>query len=184
MPLDLWSTIATVGTFVVITATAITALAQLRHIRRANQLAGLQSTFGMLQEPSVRELVNFVRHDLSERMKDPTFRTSLLAIPVDRSEHPELYLCDIYNHIGSFVRSGLIDEDIYLQTDWYNVTLYWGLLCDTIAQGRQNRPHIFENFEWLAARAKAWTERHPYGDYPANVPRMIQSDAPAEGSGL
>jgi hypothetical protein len=183
MSLELLNTFGTFGTFVVIAATALAALVQLRHLRRANQLAGLQSMFEMLQEPSVRELVNFVRHNLSERMKDPRFRTSLLAIPVDRSEHPELYLCDIYNHIGSFVRSRLIDEDIYLQTDWYNVTLYWGLLRDTIAQGRQNRPHIFENFEWLAARARAWTERHPHGDYPANAPRMIQSDSPAEGSG-
>ncbi len=172
-----------VSTFLVIAATALAALVQLRHMQRANQLAGLQSTFGMLQEPSVRELVKFVRHDLSERMKDSTFRASLLAIPIDRSEHPELYLCDIYNHLGSFVRSGLIDEDIYLQTDWYNVTLYWRLLRDTIAQSRQNRPHIFENFEWLASRAKAWTERHPHGDYPTDAPRMIQIDIPAEGSG-
>ncbi|MBV8152450.1 MAG: hypothetical protein JOY59_12900, partial [Candidatus Eremiobacteraeota bacterium] len=87
----------------VIAATAITAFVQLRHIRLANQLAGLQSTFNMLQEPTVRELVNYVRHDLSERMKDPQFRAGILDIPVDRRQHPELYLCDMYNHIGSFV---------------------------------------------------------------------------------
>jgi hypothetical protein len=173
MALDFWSTIASVGTFLVIAATAITALVQLRHIRRANQLAGLQSTFAMLQEPSVRELVNYVRHDLSVRMEDEAFRSSLHEIPIDRREHPELYLCDMYNHIGSFVRSGLIDESIYLQTDWYNVTLYWGLLRDVIAAGRENRPYTFENFEWLAARAQAWRDRHPHGDYPAGEPRML-----------
>ena len=171
--LELWSTMASVGTFAVITATAITALVQLRHIQRANQLAGLQSAFGMLLDPAVRELVNYVRHDLTDRMKDGTFRAGLLRIPADRRDHPELYLCDMYNHIGSFVRSDLIDERIYLQTEWYNVNLYWGLLRDVVAQVRQNRPHLFENFEWLAARGQAWLREHPNGDYPADQQRMI-----------
>jgi|GEM_PF-5897365 len=116
--LELWSTVSSVGTFAVIGATALVALVQLRHIRRANQLAGLQSIFAMLQDPGVRELVNYVRHDLASRMQDATFRQSLLAIPIDRREHPELYL----------------------QTDWYNVSLYWGLLRGVIEQSRQSRP--------------------------------------------
>jgi hypothetical protein len=170
---DQWSAIAAVGTFVVIGATAITALIQLRHIRRANQLAGLQSTFDMLQEPSVREIVNFVRHDLAARMNDPEFRAGLLETPIDRREHPELYLCDMYNHIGSFVRSGLIDETIYLQTERYNVALYWGLLHEVVLQVRRDRPFLFENFEWLAVRANVWVDKHPRGDYPAKESRML-----------
>jgi hypothetical protein len=172
MNLELWNTLATVGTFIVIALTAIAALVQLRHIRRANQLAGLQNIFTMLQDPGVRELVNYVRHDLSERMKEPGFRRELRSIPVDRRKHPEFYLCDIYNHVGSFVRSGLIDESVYLQTDWYNVSLYWELLRESILEGRRSRPYIFENFEWLAARAQRWIENHPSGDYPAHERRM------------
>lgn len=173
MTLEAWNTAAAVGTFVVITASAIAALAQLRHLRTGNQLSGLITVFGMLQDPSVRELVNFVRHELSERMKDDGFRASLREKPIDRRKHPELYLCDMYNHIGSFVRSGLIDERTYLQTDWYNVNLYWGLLADVIAISRINRPHIFENFEYLAARARAWVEQHPEGDYPRAERRLL-----------
>jgi|SRR5579863_1197448 len=173
MSLELWGTIASVGTFVVICATAIAAFVQLRHIRLANQLAGLQSMFEMLQDPSVRELINFVRHDLGERMRDASFASALDRTPVDRRVHPELYLCDIYNHIGSFVRSGIIDEGVYLQTDWYNVSLYWGLLRDVVARIRRDHPHVFENFEWLAARAATWIERHPSGDYPASERRLI-----------
>ena len=173
MTLDVWNVLASVGTFLVILATAIIALGQLRHIRLANQLSGLKSTFDMLQDPSVRELVNFVRHDLAVKMQDEPFRRSLREIPIDRREHPELYLCDMYNHVGSFVRSGLIDEAIYLQTEWYNVGLYWGLLKDVVAEGRRGRPFIFENFEWLAARAARWEASHPHGDYPSTEPRML-----------
>lgn len=173
MTLEVWNTAAAVGTFVVITASAIAALAQLRHLRTSNQLSGLITVFGMLQDPSVRDLVNFVRHDLAERMKDDDFRASLRDKPIDRRKHPEFYLCDMYNHIGSFVRSGLIDERTYMQTDWYNVNLYWGLLADVIAISRINRPHIFENFEYLAARAKAWVDEHPEGDYPRVERRLL-----------
>jgi hypothetical protein len=173
MTLEAWNTAAAIGTFLVITASAIAALVQLRHMRTGNQLSGLITVFEMLQDPSVRELVNFVRHELAERMKDPDFRASLLEIPIDRRKHPEFYLCDMYNHIGSFVRSGLIDESTYLQTDWYNVNLYWGLLAGVIAISRTNRPQIFENFEYLAARARGWVERHPDGDYPRAERRLL-----------
>jgi hypothetical protein len=173
MTLEAWNTAAAVGTFVVITASAIAALAQLRHLRTSNQLSGLMSVFGMLQDPSVRELVNYVRHDLAENMKDDQFRVTLLEIPIDRRKHPEFYVCDMYNHIGSFVRSGLIDERTYLQTDWFNVTLYWTLLADAIKIARSNRPHIFENFEYLARRANRWVEAHPGGDYPSSESRLL-----------
>ncbi|MGC1381811.1 MAG: hypothetical protein WA814_12410 [Candidatus Baltobacteraceae bacterium] len=172
MSLEFWSTLASVATFVVIGVTAVAAFVQLRHIRRANQLAGLQGIFDMIQDPGVRELINYVRHDLGDRMKDKEFRESLTAIPIDRREHPELFLCDMYNHIGSFVRSGLIDERVYLQTDWYNVSLYWDLLRDVVVQARRTRPYNFENFEWLAARAQTWIEAHPQGDYPPGARRM------------
>lgn len=173
MTLEVWNTAAAVGTFVVITASAVAALVQLRHLRTSNQLSGLMSVFEMLQDPSVRELVNFVRHELAERMKDEEFRASLLEIPIDRRKHPELYLCDMYNHIGSFVRSGLIDEHTFLQTDWYNVTLYWRLLSEVVVLARTNRPHIFENFEYLASRARTWVENHPHGDYPNTERRLL-----------
>jgi len=174
--LEAWNTAAAVGTFVVIAASAIAALVQLRQLRTSNQLSGLMSVFDMLQDPSVRELVNYVRHDLPERMKDDRFRASLLEIPIDRRKHPEFYLCDMYNHIGSFVRSGLIDERTYLQTDWYNVTLYWGLLAGAVAIGRTNRPYIFENFEYLASRAQAWAQEHPHGDYPKAQRRLLPAE--------
>lgn len=173
MSVELWGTIASVGTFVVIAASAIAAFVQLRHIRRSNQLAGLQSVFGMLLDPAVRDLVNYVRSDLAERMNDEAFRASLSEVPVNRRNHPELYLCDMYNHIGSFVRNGLIDEHVYLQTEWYNVNLYWKLLSDAIAEGRRVNPYIFENFEWLANRAQRWLAHHPRGDYPPDQPRLL-----------
>ncbi len=84
----------------------------------------------------------------------------------------------MYNHVGSFVRSGLIDEKVFLQTEWWNVHLYWRLLRDVVAEVRRGLPYVFENFEWLAARAERWQDQHPHGDYPPGEPRMLGAVLP------
>lgn len=173
MSIETWGVIFEGGTFLVITATAIAALIQLGHIRRGNQLPGLLSVLEVFQEPYIHDLVNFVREDLPARMRDPSFRESLEKIPIDRRKHPELHLCEMYEEIGSYMRSGLIDEELFLRAHWYNVGLYWELLAPAIAIARQNRPYIFENFEYLAVRAKLWKAAHPKGNYPSSLPRML-----------
>jgi hypothetical protein len=82
----------------------------------------------------------------------------------------------MYEEVGSYVRNGLIDEDLFLSAHWYNVLLYWGLLQPVITIGRRVRPFIFENFEYLAARAQRWNDRHRAGNYPKDIPRMPGTD--------
>ena len=160
------------GTLIVILATAIAALVQLRHLRQSNQLSGLLSVLQLFQDPHLHDLIDFVRTDLPKRMEKPEFVAGFEQIPVDRKQHPEFHLAELYEEIGSFVRSGLIDEKLFLQGHWYNVLLYWKLLQPAIVAGRKPRPYIFENFEYLASRAQAWCDHHPRGNYPASAPRM------------
>lgn len=173
MSLETLNTAATVGTFVVIAASAAAALVQLRHIRAGNQLTGLLKFIELLQDPANRELLNFVRQDLGLNMKDRAFRESIDEVPIDRAKHPELYVCQLYEHIGSYVRAGLIDERTFMLAAWYDVQLYWRLLEPGIRIGRRKRPFTFENFEWLAAKAQAWAEKHLGGNYPSALPRMV-----------
>ena len=84
MSLELWSTIASVGTFVVITATAIAAVLQLRHLRAANMVAAIQSFFNAYEGPELREAFQFVRNELPLRLEDRTFRQELRAGRTDR----------------------------------------------------------------------------------------------------
>jgi hypothetical protein len=174
-----WEELGAISTFItmiVIAASAVAALVQLRHLRRNNQLAGLLSALELFQEPHFHELIDFVRTELVKRMEDPGFRAGLEKIPVDRSLHPELHVAEMYEEIGSYVRSGLIDESLFLQGHWYNVILYWDLLWPVMSIVRRSRPYTFENFEYLTARAKAWKGRHPRGNYPTGMPRMQGGD--------
>lgn len=164
--------LSALGTLVVIAATAVAALVQLRHLRRSNQLSGLLSVLKLFQDPHFHELIDFVRSELPERMNDPGFVAGLEATPVDRKRHPELHVAEMYEEIGAYVRCDLIDEDFFLQAHWYNVLLYWKLLLPSISIVRKHRPYTWENFEYLAYRAKAWSDRHPLGNYPSTAPRM------------
>jgi hypothetical protein len=133
MNLEYWNTIAALGTFLVITASAIAALIQLRHIRRSNQLPGLLSVLELFQQKNVHELINFVRRDLSTRLESEDFRASLERVPIDRAEHPELHLCEMYEEVGSYVRNGLIDEDLFLSLTG-TTFCYIGASCNRSSQ--------------------------------------------------
>ncbi|MBV8163772.1 MAG: hypothetical protein JOZ91_05850 [Candidatus Eremiobacteraeota bacterium] len=174
---ELLTALASVGTFVVIAASAIAALVQLRHLRRSNQLSGLLSVLELFQQTHFHELINFVRSELPQRMEDPAFRAGLEHVPVDRRKHPELHVADMYEEIGSYVRCGLIDEDQFLLGHWLNVLLYWSLLHPCMVLVRSHSPNTFENFEYLAARALAWRNKHPSGNYPRELPRVDGSIA-------
>jgi len=175
MTVEAWSAIAAWATFIVIAASAIAALVQLRHLRTGNQLTGLLSFLEMLQAPDTRDLLNFVRHDLLHKLNDNAFVESLDEVPIDRRTHPELYVCQLYEHIGSYVRTGLIDERTFMMAAWYDVHLYWTLLEPVVRIARRRRPYIFENFEFLAASAQWWMKDHPRGNYPKKFPRMARS---------
>ena len=172
MSVEVWAAIAAWGTFVVITASAVAALIQLRHLRTSNELSGLISVTDQLQDPANRELFNFVRQDLRLKLQDESFMRSLDDVPADRRRHPELYVCQLYEHIAAYVRHGLIDEEAFMLADWYDVQLYWTLLSPVIDVVRRKRPFVFENFEWLATRARIWVDAHPRGNYPKGSPRM------------
>jgi len=176
---ELITALASVGTLLVIAASAIAALIQLRHLRRSNQLSGLLSVLELFQQQHFHDLINFVRSELPQRMHDPAFRAELEHVPVDRRRHPELHVADMYEEIGSYVRSGLIDEDLFLLGHWLNVLLYWSLLQPAMAIIRHDAPNTFENFEYLAARALAWRDKHPGGNFPRELPRIDQATAQA-----
>lgn len=176
MTLEALSTAAAVGTFLVIAATAIAALIQLRHLRVSNQLEALLAILSLPYDPVLNESFQFVSHDLESRMQDPAFRRELENPRVDRKVHKEMQVCDYYERLGSIVKNGLIPEELYFDNS--TPEQYWKLLSQVIAIRRRVRgPVAYDNFEYLIARSRAYDRRHPNGTYPPNMARVEVEDA-------
>lgn len=173
MSLEALSTIAAFGSFIVITVTAIAALIQLRHLRSSNQLSAMLKLLELEQSPQLEERFHFVRSELAAKMREPEFRASLEAQPVDRTLHPERHVIAWFEHIGAWMKHGLVDEKAYLEIEAVIVDQFWTLLAPTIADIRRTRqPWLLEDFEYLAARAKRWLAEHPRGNYPNDTPHL------------
>jgi Domain of unknown function (DUF4760) len=180
MSLELVNTLATFGTFMVIAATAIAALVQLRHARGSNQIEALAE---LRQEAASAEMVpalRFVRFELSEKLKDPAFRYQM-AHPQNLTQENTLlriYISQVANYyegMGALVKSGLADKNLVLDSSASTLALViWKQLSPAIALLRQSvgDPSIYENFEYLVVLAEDWKAAHPNGTYPAGVRRI------------
>lgn len=164
-----WLTaIGTLGTFIVIAASAVAALMQLRHMRAGNQIVALNE---------VREL--------PQRLTDPEIRRSL-ADRTFPAEYQRLRtLANFFEHLGTLVKKHIIDADIAADL-WGGVILVnWYALAPIIANRRlaMDQPAVWENFEYLAVLCQKFKERHPKGTFPRGIERMPAPEIWPEVSG-
>ena len=165
------NTIASFGADIMILATAIAAVIQLRHLRSANDLQGLLKVLEMAYQPAIQEAFDFLTHDFPEKIKDPAFRRELLIHPVDSHVHKELIAMEYYERLGSYVKNHLIPADLYL--DCSSPSHYWAALAPVVSTLRlQHGPSAYENFEYLVACELEWDAKHPQGNYPPGFRRL------------
>lgn len=167
------STVATVGTFIVIAATAIAAIVQLRHLRAQNQLTGLLTVLARVEDPQFNEWVDGAREVLAARISDPTFRRSVMDGTFERKGNPWLNLANSYDWVGSLVKHNLIPEEALLDVYSGRVVQAWDIVEPIVPLvRRRGGPEVWENFEFLVVRARRWSLQHADGAYPRNVPRL------------
>lgn len=183
MSLELLNTLASIGTFTVIAASAIAAAIQLRHLNRNNQLQAVLALRAERNLTEIDQAYEFVVTQLQDKLKDQAYRDELEREEApSRERHKELLLADFYEHIGAYVKKKLIDEDVYFEQA--SPGRYWALVEPAIAIYRRRRgKHCFDDFEYLVVRELDWDKAHPQGTYPAGVRRLdlkdpfLQSDA-------
>jgi hypothetical protein len=175
MSLELWTVVFSGATFVVIAATAIAALIQLRHMRAGNQLNALLTLLEMWDKPEMQSHIRYMRTTLQEKIKDPKFLAAYEEAGLSRADHPELLVADFWEQIGTFMKYGLIDERSWFDIASAQIGRSWRDLEPVVLAARGTRgPSAFENFEYLAVRAELWVRRSPEGYYPKRMPRMAQ----------
>lgn len=183
MSVELVSMLAAVGTFFVIGATAVAALIQLRHLQASNQLQAMLTLNAMWDDAAMRTASHYVRTELHARLKDPGYARSLDTSANDWVIHPEVRIITWWEQVGAMVKHGFIMEGPFLDLACTVVSDDWDRLGATIALMRKTRgPALWENFEYLAARGRDFTRRHPGGTFPAHIKRLSLPDVEGASS--
>jgi|HubBroStandDraft_4_1064222.scaffolds.fasta_scaffold00005_164 hypothetical protein len=178
MSLEILNTTAALGTFLVITATAIAALIQLRHARSSNQIAALNELRASQQTDHFIKALHCVYSELPLRIHDPEFRYQLTHRNERTPEFNEVLskveaVGDSYENFGVLAKAELVDRRLLL--DFYTAVVLdaWAALIDTTAILRAHYgSSIWENFEYLAVLAQDWNAARPNGSYPRGLRRI------------
>ena len=182
MPLELANTLATLGTFVVIAATAIAAILQLRHARTSNQIAALNELRETTEKPAFMEASHFVQGVLPAKLQDPAFRYQV-AVRSERTDETRALIAkanlvgNFFESMGTLVKTGLVDKELALQI-WDGVTVQaWEHLAPYVAIVRRRAGDVlWEKFEFLTVLAQDWIAAHPKGTYPVGLRRIDLKD--------
>ncbi len=177
MSLELISALASIGSFVVIGASAVAALIQLRHLQSSNQLQAMLAINDRWSGPEMRRIAQYVRYELPAKIASPEYASSLVKNVRDPQKHPEILLCDLWEQIGIMLKYGFVKEAPFLDLAGAQVSGNWKVLAPAIGILRRRNPGVedlaaWENFEYLAVRAQAWERAHPRGNYPAGMERL------------
>ncbi|HEV2262282.1 MAG TPA: DUF4760 domain-containing protein [Candidatus Rubrimentiphilum sp.] len=172
-----WLTaIGTLGTFVVIAASAIAALAQIRHMRAGNQIVALNEVRETIESPSFQETVLLIR-ELPRRLSDPEVRRTLSETQFPAEYQSLRTFANFFEHVGTLVKNRIIDGHIAADL-WGGVILRnWRELSPIITNRRivTRQPQLWENFEYLAVLCDDFRLRHPGGAFPRGKRRMPPS---------
>lgn len=167
-----WVTaIATLGTFIVIAASAVAALLQLRHMRGSNQIAALTECRETLESEAFQEARTFVTTELPQLLMNPDTRDRLSTALFPKELRAAGNVANFFESMGAFVRFNIIDRNIACDL-WCGVVLSsWEALLPVTRIRRRVDPGVWENFEYLAVLSKQFIERFPTS-YPPGMPRM------------
>ena len=174
MSLELVSALAAVGTFVVIGATAVAAVIQLRHLRASNQLDALLTLEREFRSDDLQQSFRFVQNELSYKLGDPVYRGELERIGfIDSRAHLEVNVLNWFNELGSLLKNGLVDETAFMDLFSRLVVQYWEILAPAIAIMRRRRgPGQYHGFEYLAICGRKWLSENPQGSFPKGMSRI------------
>jgi len=184
--LELLNTLATLATTLIIAATAIAAMVQLRHLRASNQIAGQLALRQVLLGDEFMTALGRMRDEIPPLLSDPGFRAyvhdfHVHSIPDANERYESAYACVLtvgrnLENVGNMIRNGLTDRRIFLEQYVNLVTLAWDV-AEPLIKIRREATHSdadFEDFEYLTVLARRWATG-VRSVYPKDLPRILPS---------
>lgn len=171
--------LAAIGTFVVIAASALAALVQMRHMRSANQISLFTAYNTEFDSPEFTAAFNFVRTELSAYpFSDEDVRALAQGVFIGPL-HGARTIANFFEDMGSFVSLGLLHREIVCNLYALNVLDSWEAIAPILFFIRSQRkmPSVWENFEYLAVLSQEFVKHHPLGVYPVRLRRMSMDES-------
>ena len=182
MSLELFNSLATFGTFLVIAATAIAALFQLRHARSANLIEAYNEVREMFLSEDYRDAQHFVVTDLWKNWQDPAFRYQFGRRDARTPENQVLIgkintVGNTFEQAGLMTKRGLVDREMIVDAFGGLAITAWTILLPVTAAGRRAFGEgIWENFEYFVVLSQDWVAAHSGGAYPRGIRRISVPD--------
>ena len=184
MSLEVLNTTGTLLTIIIVAATAVAALVQLRHLRAGNQITALLTIGDRFQDSGFRNALYAINHGLAQAMNNDAFRTYIssrlrgLTMPNVPPEYIALnqsatLVGNFYEQAGNLVKNGVVDETLFLDQYCNSTVGTWKRLESYVAFMRAvtNDIGLWDNFEYLTVRSREFLRKYPT-TYPKGVPRI------------
>lgn len=176
--------VASFATAIIIAATAVAAIIQLRHMRAGNAIEAILSFRSMIEDEEHRRAMRLLRTgDLDRAMHDPDFRRYLYRRMMQRPnpDVPQSYsdlnecaitIANCFELIGGMIRNKVTPPDIFLPNYWWMVVGTWERVNTWIAAMRQysGSDGMYVDFEFLTVISREWGKKHP-DSYARGYPR-------------
>lgn len=175
-----WVTaIGTLGTLVVIAASAIAALIQLRHMRSSNQIAAFTEFRETMESDKFQTAEAFVSFELPKHLKDPVERTRATTVPFSGEYAAISTVANVFESLGGLIKNGVIDRNVACDVFAHMVIRNWEALLPLTTHLRRalDNPALWENFEYLTLLSKRFQAKYPDGAYPSGEPRLPEDDS-------
>jgi hypothetical protein len=173
MSLEAWSTVASLGTFVVIAATTIAALGQLRHMRASNQIAAVTAMLEILDSERFTRAQRFVAEQVPKLLADSAGRNTLGAEIFPPETEAVRDVANFFEVMGTFVKLGIIDRAIACDV-WDGVVFKAWKHLEPVVMIRRKVGHrgTWANFEYLAVICEESLSKTQGDHYPRGMRRM------------
>lgn len=165
-----WLTaLSSLATFIVIGASAIAALIQIKHVRNSNQIAIFNEMRRQLDSKEFQATVAFIRKELPERLKNAGYRRDLLLERAPESQAIK-DLGNFFDEAAVPVKHGMVDRELACDVWYLEVVSTWDALAPLTASMRVLRGYrVWEDLEYFALLCKNFRRRYPRGTFPKGV---------------
>ena len=185
MSLELINTLASVATTVIIAATAIAAMIQLRHLRANNQIELQLAIHKAFIDRDFWAAIGKARTEIPRLAQDPEFERFSeryhRGAPADGDERFEdgyeaaLVVGRTFENIGNMMRNGLSEPRMFFEQYAPLVVSAWEATEPVTRLRRrvEGSDLPWEDFEYLTALSRRWLAEHG-SVYPKGVERIIE----------